>query len=158
MKKLKLLFLSFIMLAFATTVVLADTAAVKQFPTTTVAATPASITPTQTPVLAPSTNSWADYFASPAGVIALIVLITGFATKNLPSGSFAGVTFTHWASYIIAVGLCFVGQWQQLGIFHGLTLGATALDGIAFGLTANGVSTLPIISGTLQAIGAKNKF
>jgi hypothetical protein len=159
MKKFKLFIASLLLLAMAATTTAlfaSDSTVVKT--TATVSVTPiTTLSVTPVPSLTPSTLNWADYFASTTGVITLIVLITGFTTKNLPSGQFLGITFTHWVSYVICFGICFIGYWQNLGIFNGITAGATALDGLSFGLTANGIATLPIVSGALQMIGAKNK-
>lgn len=117
-----------------------------------------SATPVTAPPAAPATDGgWSDYFLSPVGVIALIVLITGYITKSMPSATVLGITLTQWISYAVTFAVCLFGWWQGLGIFAGIGITQVIVDTIGFGLAANGVSTLPVANLILTVVKAKNK-
>lgn len=99
----------------------------------------------------------AGYFLNAEVFIGFILLLTGWVTTNWITkvGTFLGIAYKQWVSYVISMALCFIGYSKGLGMFATLSLSDTIMDGVSFGLVANGVSTLPFVQAIMVFIKAK---
>jgi hypothetical protein len=90
-----------------------------------------------------------SYFVSLVALVPLVVLITDFLIRWLK-------VLKPWIkqviSWVIAVGLCLVGMWFDLGMFAEFTAGTTIAYGIAAGLVANGIFDMKIIQTLLDIL------
>lgn len=93
-----------------------------------------------------------SYFTSLSAVAALTVLVTGWLNTNL-------LKWTGWKaqvlSWVIAIGLAWVGKWQGVGIFAETDVLWTVLQGVGAGLVANGVYSVQLVQSLLEFLKAK---
>ena len=125
MKKLKV-FLSFVIFGIIL------------FPITLLAQGSGTVTPDVT-----------SYFASLVGVAALSTLVVGFIKKILNvTGIVAQII-----SWVIAIGLCFLGWALKFGLFANIVLWyVPIIYGVAVGLVSNGIFSIDLVKAFLRLI------
>jgi hypothetical protein len=92
------------------------------------------------------------YFTTLAGAASLVVLITGWVNTNV-------LKLEGWKaqvlSWVISVGLAFVGSWKNIGIFAEMDVLWTVLNGLCVGLVANGIYSADLVKTILEFVKAK---
>lgn len=92
-----------------------------------------------------------SYFVSLAALAAAVIPVTQFVKKLFKSEG--GVT--KFLSWIVAIGLAFVGWWLDLGILTDLKVLWVVIYGIAAGLISNSIIDLEFVQGILSALKRK---
>lgn len=98
---------------------------------------------------------YSQYFISLAATAATATIVTGYVTTHLLKTLSSQMKQV--ASWVIAIGICFLANWQGWGLFADLSLVWTAIYGLATGLVSNGIFDINVIQIILGAIGAKKK-
>lgn len=92
------------------------------------------------------------YFATLAALAGLVVVVTGWLKTNL-------LKWDGWKaqalSWVLSIGLAFVGQWKGLGLFAETDVLWTVLNGLGVGLVANGIYSADLVQSILAFIKAK---
>ncbi|MGD2113403.1 MAG: hypothetical protein PVG07_00010 [Acidobacteriota bacterium] len=86
------------------------------------------------------------YFVSIAALAAIVLPVTNFI-KNL-IGSSGGWTVV--LSWIVSIGLSFIGWWLKLGMFEGITIVWVLIYGVAVGMVANSLFDIGIVNAILS--------
>lgn len=90
------------------------------------------VIPTADPVT--PTSPLIEFFYSYAGLVLLIQIITGWLLKTVPS---IGKTFKQVISWVVAVGIAYVGKLYGFGLFADAGMVETIATGIGLGMVAN---------------------
>lgn len=81
------------------------------------------------------------YFVSLAALAAVVVPVTQFVKRIInTSGSWTVVL-----SWVVSVGLAFIGWWFKLGMFEGLSVLWVFIYGLAAGMVSNGVFDIGVV-------------
>jgi len=91
------------------------------------------------------------YFVSLAALAAVVLPITEFIKRLL--GTFGSWTVV--LSWVVAIGLSFVGWWLNLGMFEGLKIIWVVIYGIAAGMVSNSVFDIGLVNLILRTLGLK---
>lgn len=96
-----------------------------------------------------------DYFGSIGAVSALVIMFTALIATYIPVRKF----LKQLISWLIALGVSFVGWKMELGIFVGLTPVMVGVYGLLIGLVANGLADIAFVKTILNTIDkAKNQL
>jgi len=98
-------------------------------------------------------TGFSNYFISLAALVPLVVLISAFINSKLKLSGF----LKQFVAWIIAIGLCFVGWYFNLGMFTGLVWWVVLIYGFAVGLAANGFFDITLIQAILKALKLEKK-
>ncbi len=98
-----------------------------------------------------------DYFLSITGVAALAVFISGWINTKLIKGEaiIIGISTRMIVSWVVCIGLAFLGQVKAIGIFADTNILWTIVNGIGVGLVANGVFAVEFIQSVLSFLKLK---
>lgn len=88
--------------------------------------------PTTTPV--EPVNPVVQFFFSYAGLVLLIQIVTGWILKTIPM---LGKTLKQMTSWVVAVGIAYVGKIYGFGLFADAGLVETIATGVGLGMVAN---------------------
>jgi biotin transporter BioY len=90
-----------------------------------------------------------NYFVSLLALVPLVVLISEFLKKTFKVEK---SWLKQVLSWVVAVVLCLVGDWLNLGMFKDFSLITTLAYGVATGLVANGVFDISIVQTLLNLL------
>jgi hypothetical protein len=93
-----------------------------------------------------------SHFGSLLALASAVTLITGWVNTYVTGLSGWKTQLLSWG---IAIGLSFLGAWQDLGIFAEADLLSTLLNGIGVGLVANGIFSAEFVQQILVFAKAK---
>lgn len=92
------------------------------------------------------------YFGSLAAVAGVVMTLSGWAkTYVIKVDGFKAQLLT----WLISIGIAFLGQWQNIGIFENANLLTTVLNGVGVGLVANGLYSIESVKNILALLKAK---
>lgn len=93
------------------------------------------------------------YFVSVAALAAVVLPLTNWL-KNLFNlvGSWTVVL-----SWVVSVGLSFIGWWLNLGMFEGITIVWVLIYGVAVGMVSNSLFDIGIINAILSVLKGRIK-
>ncbi len=91
------------------------------------------------------------YFASLAALSAIVLPVTQFFKNILKSSG----NWTKYLSWVVSIGLAFVGWWLNLGMFEGIKIVWVVVYGIAAGLVSNSVFDIGILQAILSVVKSK---
>ena len=94
-----------------------------------------------------------SYFTSLTLLAALATIVSGYVNTHALSN--ASSTMKQIASWVVAIGLAFVGSLKGLGIVADTSVLFTALNGLAIGLVSNGIFDVSLVQSVLEFIRAK---
>lgn len=98
-------------------------------------------------------TGFSNYFISLAALVPLVVLISAFVNSKLKLSGF----LKQFVAWVIAVALCFVGWYFNLGMFAGIVWWVVLIYGFAVGLAANGFFDITLIQAILKALKLEKK-
>jgi hypothetical protein len=94
------------------------------------------------------------YFGSLAAVAGVVMTLSGWAkTYVIKVDGFKAQLLT----WLISIGVAFLGQWQNLGIFANADILTTVLSGVGVGLVANGLYSIEGVQNLLSLLKARKK-
>lgn len=91
------------------------------------------------------------YFASLAALSAIVLPVTQFFKNIFKSSG----NWTKYLSWVVSIGLAFVGWWLNLGMFEGIKIVWVVVYGIAAGLVSNSVFDIGILQAILSLFKSK---
>lgn len=93
------------------------------------------------------------YFISLAALSAVVLPVTNWV-KNLfkLTGSWTVVL-----SWVVSVGLSFVGYWLKLGMFEGISIAWVLIYGVAAGMVSNSLFDIGIVNAILSLLSGRIK-
>lgn len=94
----------------------------------------------------------APYFGSLAAVAGAVVALSGWLKTYVIKVDGIKAQLLTW---LISIGIAFLGQWQGLGIFAGGDILTTVLNGVGVGLVANGIYSIEAVQNVLVLVKAK---
>jgi hypothetical protein len=95
-----------------------------------------------------------SFFFNISGLVLLVQIVTGWVLKVMPM---LGATAKQLASWVISVGLAFVGQAYGYGMFEGINTIHTAAIGLGVGMVANHLYDAGTLDNILYLFFAKKK-
>lgn len=125
--------------------------AVKAGDSTAVAAVAPTPDPT-TPV--EPVNPVLEFFFSYAGLVLLIQIVTGWILKTIP---LMGKTLKQMTSWVVAVGIAYIGKLYGYGLFADASLVETIATGIGLGMAANYLYDAKTLESILSIFFANKK-
>jgi len=95
-----------------------------------------------------------NYFASLAGLVPLVAIVTGLIKKVISVQGFLAQLL----SWAVSIMLCYLGWLVKIGIFADIAVWYVPLIyGVAIGFTANGFFNIEFVKSILKLIGLEPK-
>ena len=93
------------------------------------------------------------YFVSLSGLAGAALAVTEFIKKIIGSSG----AWTKYVSWVVSIGLAFVGWWLNIGMLAGISELWVVVYGVCAGLVANSIFDLKLIKGFLVLLGARSR-
>ena len=94
-------------------------------------------------------------FISLALLAAAVVPVTAFINEHLTKTLSSGAKQA--TSWVVAVGLAFLGYWKGVGIFADTTILWTVITGVAAGFVSNGIFDISFVQDILTFLKLNKK-
>lgn len=89
-----------------------------------------------------------QWFLTLSAMVTLTITVTEFIKKWIGA-------YDNWAravSWVVGIGIVYLGWWLDLGLLYGLTWYQAGIYGLGVSLAANGVFTIPVVQNILEFI------
>ena len=99
-------------------------------------------------------NPVLEFFFSYAGLVLLIQILTGWILKTVPM---LGKTLKQVTSWVVAVGVAYIGNLYGYGLFAGASMIETIATGVGLGMVANYLYDAKTLESILSIFFANKK-
>lgn len=97
-----------------------------------------------------------EFFESLGLIAGLVTIITGYLNTHISFLKEASGTAKQLVSWVVSLGVVFIGQAKGVGLLAGTDTLWTIITGIAVGLIANGIFDVKLVQSILSFIKANN--